>query len=307
MQRENQEHGNRSSDNLTPDKIRERVQTIIQLPALPTVALEVIQMVDNQRTSASSLGKMISSDQALTAKVLKIANSPFYGFPKKISTVDFAIVILGFDALKEILISISLVSSLQKQSDLFDGKAFWDHAIVTGVIARRLARDLGYRVSGEVFVGGLLHDMGVSILHRYFPNEFKRIVEISRESELTFLEAEESVLQTTHAHVGGWLAERWNLPDHLAEAITQHHTPGAARKNKELVALVHCADVLSTRINSNSCVEFDKGVSLDPIALSHLNLEGAGALHEYVDSNRTVIEEDIDLIMAMGHVPRVSK
>jgi len=308
MQRDNQEHGNRFSNILTPDKIRERVQTIIQLPALPTVALEVIQMVDNQRTSASSLGKMISSDQALTAKVLKIANSPFYGFPKKISTVDFAIIILGFDALKEIVISISLVSSLQKQSDLlFDGKAFWDHAIVTGVIARRLARDLGYRVSGEVFVGGLLHDMGVSILHRYFPDEFKRVVEISRESELTFLEAEESVLQTTHAHVGGWLAERWNLPDHLAEAITQHHTPGEARKNKELVALVHCADVLSSRINSNSSVEFDKGVALDPMALSHLNLDGAGALDKYVDNYRTALKEDIDSVMATGHVPHVSK
>ena len=91
----------------TPEQIKERVQTIIQLPALPTIAMEVIQMVDNPKTSASSLGKLISADQALTAKVLKIANSPFYGFPKKISTIDFAIIILGFDALREIVISIS--------------------------------------------------------------------------------------------------------------------------------------------------------------------------------------------------------
>jgi putative nucleotidyltransferase with HDIG domain len=308
MQFDAKEQRNSSYNMLTPDKIRERVQSIIQLPALPTVALEVIQMVDNPKTSASTLGKLISSDQSLTAKVLKIANSPFYGFPKKISTVDFAIIILGFDALKEIVISISLVSSLQKKSDsLFDGKAFWDHAIVTGVIARRLARDLGYRVSGEVFVGGLLHDMGISILHRYFTNEFRRIVEIARESDLTFLEAEESVLQITHAHVGGWLAERWNLPDHLGEAITQHHCPGEAKKNKELVALVHCADVLASRINNKSSVEFDKGVELDPVALSNLKLDDPNALDKYVDSYRNAIQEDIDLVMAMGHIPNVSK
>jgi len=177
---------------MSPEYIKERVQSIIQLPALPAVAMEVVEMVDNPRTSASKLGKVISTDQALTAKVLKIANSPFYGFPRKISTIDFAIIVLGYDALKEIVISISLISSLQKKSDgLFDAKGFWDHAIATGVLARRLARDLGYRVTEEVFVGGLLHDMGISVLHRYFKSEYRRIVEIARESELTFLEAEE--------------------------------------------------------------------------------------------------------------------
>jgi HD-like signal output (HDOD) protein len=162
---------------MSPEQIKERIQTIIQLPALPTVAMEVVEMVDNPKTSASRLGKVISTDQALTAKVLKIANSPFYGFPRKISTIDFAIIVLGYDALKEIVISISLVSSLQKKSDqYFDAKGFWDHSIASGVLARRLARDLDYRVSGEVFVGGLLHDMGISVLHRYFRAEFKRIV-----------------------------------------------------------------------------------------------------------------------------------
>ncbi len=130
---------------ITPEQIRERVKTIIQLPALPAVAMEVVELVDNPKTSASKLGRVISSDQALTAKVLKIANSPFYGFPRKISTIDFAIIVLGFDALKEIVISISLVSSLQKKSDTyFNAKAFWDHSIATGVIGRKLAHDLGY-------------------------------------------------------------------------------------------------------------------------------------------------------------------
>ena len=152
---------------MTPEQIREKVKTIIQLPALPSLAFEVVEMVDDPKTSAAQLGKLIAADQALAGKVLKIANSPFYGFPKKISTIDFAIIVLGFDALKEIVISIALVSSLQKKADsYFNTKTFWDHSISTGVIARRLARDIGYRVTGEVFVAGLIHDMGISILNK---------------------------------------------------------------------------------------------------------------------------------------------
>ena len=287
---------------LSAEYIRDKVKTIINLPALPAIAMEVVEMVDNPKTSASQLGKIISADQALTAKVLKIANSPFYGFPKKISTINFAIIVLGFDALKEIVISISLVSSLQKKSDdYFDSKAFWDHSIATGVIARRLARDLGYRISGEVFVGGLLHDMGISVMHRYFHNEFKRIVDISRESELTFMEAEESVLGATHADIGSWLAERWNLPDHLVEAVLLHSNPSKAERNPELVSLIHCADVFAARINGSS-VEFDKGVDFDQVALERLHLDDPNVLEEYIRNYTEVINEDIREAAMIAHL-----
>lgn len=280
---------------MTPEQIHEKVRTIIQLPALPTIALEVVDLVDNPKTSASRLGKVISSDQALTAKVLKIANSPFYGFPKKISTIDFAIIVLGFDALKEIVISISLVSSLQKKSDnYFDAKVFWDHAITTGVIARKLARDLGYRISGEVFVGGLLHDIGISILHRYFNSEFRRIIDIVRESDLSMFEAEESVLGVTHAEVGGWLAERWNMPDHLVEAISLHHQPGKAKLNPDLVALIHLADVIGLHINGGEAVEFDKGTTYDQQALERMQLSDENVLKGYLATYNDVIQSDIE-------------
>ena len=286
---------------MSPETIKEKVQSIIQLPALPTIAMEIVDLVDNPKTSASKLGKLISTDQALTAKVLKIANSPFYGFPRKISTIDFAIIVLGYDALKEIVISISLVSSLQKKSDaMFDAKAFWDHAIMSGVLARRLARDLGYRVSGEVFVGGLLHDMGVSVLHRYFKSEHKRIVEIIRETDLTALEAEESVLGVTHAEVGGWLAERWNLPNHLVEAISMHHTPTRAEHNKDLVALIHCADVFAGRM-ANQPVEFDKGLDFDQDALNRLQLTDAAALQDYMQNYRELVKSDLEAVTQFEH------
>ncbi len=285
---------------MSSEIIKERVQSIIQLPALPTIAMELVELVDNPKTSASRLGKLISTDQALTAKVLKIANSPFYGFPRKISTIDFAIIVLGYDALKEIVISISLVSSLQRKSDaMFNAKGFWDHAIMCGVLARRLARDLGYRVSGEVFVGGLLHDMGISVLHRYFKNEYKRITEIIHETDLTALEAEESVLGVTHAEVGGWLAERWNLPDHLVEAINMHHTPDRAEKNKDLVAIIHCADIFSWRMDVQP-MEFDKGADFSPWALEHLQLNDPKVLQEYVENYHALVKTDLAAVTQFG-------
>jgi putative nucleotidyltransferase with HDIG domain len=281
---------------MSPQHIKERVQSIIQLPALPTVAMEIVDLVDNPKTSASRLGKLISTDQALTAKVLKIANSPFYGFPRKISTIDFAIIVLGYDALKEIVISISLVSSLQKRTEgSFDAKAFWDHAITTGVLARRLARDLGYRVSGEVFVGGLLHDMGISIIHRYFKSEYRRIEEILADTDLTGLEAEESVLGVTHADIGAWLAERWNLPGHLVEAIRLHHTPVGAEVNKDLVALIHSADVIANRITSPA-IGYEKGIDFDRRSLAHLHLENEQMLNERIETYRNLVRADIEQV-----------
>jgi HD-like signal output (HDOD) protein len=285
---------------MTPEYIKEKVKSVIQLPALPAIAMEVVDMVDNPRTSALQLGKVISTDQALTAKVLKIANSPFYGFPKKISTIDFAIIVLGFDALKEIVISISLVSSLQKKTDsFFDVKKFWDHSIMSGVIARRLARDLGYRITGEVFVGALLHDMGISVLHRYFNPEYKRIIGITRDTELTFLEAEESVMGVTHADIGGWLAERWNLPDHLTQSIALHHTPDVPSNNPDLVAIIHCADVMATHLGGD-IIEFDKGVQYNKWVLEHLKIQDESVLNDIMNGYKTVLKSDIEQVTHMS-------
>ncbi|MER3522589.1 MAG: histidine kinase [Ignavibacteria bacterium] len=278
---------------LSPDFVRDKVQTIIQLPTLPTVAQEVVELVDNPRTSASRLGRVIESDQGLTGKVLKIANSAFYGFPRQIATVDFAIIVLGFDALKEIVISISLVSALQKKSDVpFDARGFWDHAVYSAVIARRLARDLGYRVSGEVFVGGLLHDMGISVLHQHFCKEYLAMVSTVEAQQIPFLDAEKEVLGVTHAQVGGWLAERWNFPNHLVEAISMHHTPLAAKENPELVGIIHCADVLANRLCKRPML-FDAGLDFQPDVLQRLGLGDPLVLEQYITTYRSIIDADM--------------
>ncbi len=274
--------------------LKEKVQNIIQLPALPAIAVEVASLIDNPNTSVSRITQVISADQVLTAKVLKIANSPFYGFQKKISTLDFAIMVLGFDSLKEILISVSLISAFKKRQDkYFNSREFWEHSLASGIAARTLARQLGYRISGESFIAGLLHDIGILVTHQYFYEDYKRIVETVTEGKATFEDTEQGVLFATHGEIGGWLAERWNLPDQLIEAIKFHHRPEMAERNPQLTALIHFVDYLCHKLGIGA-LSYEKIENYSPEALKILNLSEAEITQSFLDTFGTKLREDLE-------------
>jgi putative nucleotidyltransferase with HDIG domain len=274
--------------------LKEKVQNIIQLPALPTIAVEVASLIDNPNTSVSRLTQVIASDQVLTAKVLKIANSPYYGFQKKISTLDFAIVVLGFDSLKEILISVSLINAFKKRQDkYFNSKEFWEHSLASGIAARTLARQLGYRISGESFVAGLLHDIGILVTHQYFYDEYKRIIEAVTEGKSTFQDMEKTVLYATHGEIGGWLAERWNLPDQLIESIKFHHKPEMAEKNPQLTALIHFVDYLCNKLQIGS-LSYENVQNYSPAALEILKMSESELTEAFYDSFGSKLREDLE-------------
>lgn len=205
-------------------KIISRLESLRELPSIPNVLSEVLQAVDNLDLSAKSLAHIIEKDQALTARVLRVANSPFYGFSRKIATIDLAIVILGLNTIKEIVLSLVLkrfFASISKH--LFDVHGFWNYSIYCGTAAKYLARKLDYRLSGEAFVAGLMHDIGILILIQYFASEFKLIREVQKKKSIALLDAEKEVLNSHHGEIGAWLAERWQLPQQLCEAIREHH------------------------------------------------------------------------------------
>ena len=151
------------------------------LPAIPVVILEVSKLLDNSKVSAAELGKIINKDQGLVTKVLTVANSPLYGLPRRVSTIEFAIVILGFEHIRNILIAISMIEAFRgKNNKNWDRKAYWAHSIVVATAAKRMAEDLGYHKSGEAFTAGLLHDLGISVIQRYFTNDFNQICKMVR-------------------------------------------------------------------------------------------------------------------------------
>jgi HD-like signal output (HDOD) protein len=227
------------------ENIQKIVNRLKDIPTLPQVVEKIIDIVDNPTTSASDLNKAISMDQALSAKILKLVNSAFYGFPKKIETLTQAIVILGFNTVRSLALSISMV-------DFFSGKGskhrlnypeFWRHSIGVSILARELAKKSFPAITEEAFVAGLLHDIGIIILDQFLPVEYARTFQMMRSDKILLYEAEQKTLGLTHADVGRMLAERWNLPDPLMYSISFHHDPSPARSYFPTTALIHAANI----------------------------------------------------------------
>ncbi|CUT00351.1 HDOD domain-containing protein [Candidatus Chrysopegis kryptomonas] len=278
--------------------IKQKIQNIIQLVPFPAVAMEVVRLVDNPKTSAAKLGEVISQDQALAAKVLKVANSPFYGFPKQISTINFAIVVLGFETLKEIVLSVSLASSLVNKLDKdFDLEKFWKHSLLVGLMTKHLAKDLNYRVSGEAFIAGLLHDVGILVVAQYFKKEFQQIIQIGKRREFTFEQIERRFLDnSTHYEIGSLLAEKWNFPDQLVEAIAFHHQPHLAPKNPQLPSLVYLAEYVCFKLGLENIeyADHDESFSADlPAVLEVLKLDESFLNDGFIEKYRAKIQSDV--------------
>ena len=230
-------------------RLRQMTEKIIGLPTLPTIVTQLIAVVGDPASSARQIAQLVSTDQALTAKILKVANSAFYGFSREIATVQLAIVVLGIEMVKNIGLSVAVLKrfSQGREHDLFDRQRFWEHAIGAGVAARMLARKFyDRRKADEAFVAGVLHDIGKLILIEYFYDEFVEALTLAADKEIAIVDAEEQVLGVSHADVGGWLAEKWNLPPHLVNAIAYHHRPFEQDTPvpEDLVVITHMGNAL---------------------------------------------------------------
>lgn len=205
--------------------IKKKLEISSNLPSIPLIISEVLNAIDNPSISAAALANIIERDQSLTARVLTVANSPFYGFARKISTIDLAIVVMGTNTIKEIVLSLIIQRIILKRISLiFNTKSFWQYSVFCGACSRFLARKLGYRLSGEAFVSGLMHDLGILVILQNLPKEFQLIRKLQSDNGLSFVEAENKILNCNHCDIGAWLAEKWFLPEKLCDSIKYHHT-----------------------------------------------------------------------------------
>jgi len=225
---------------LSVEALQKRVTGLSSLPTLPHVVKHVGRMVEDKKSSAADVGELISRDQVLSAKILRLVNSPVYGFPGRISSVTHALVLLGFNVVKGLVLSTAVFDTFGKQI-----QGLWEHSLWCAIVSRRLAKELNIPDIEEVMVAGLLHDLGKPVLSYIAPNEFGAAVLVAREENCHIAEAEREVFQVDHAHVASWIAGEWHLPARLSDALTYHHRPGLAKASKEVTAIVHLADILT--------------------------------------------------------------
>ena len=231
---------------MTRITLEQLVASVNDIPALPSVTVQVIKLTEDPDSTVEDINRVISQDQGLTAKVLRLANSAYYGFPRRIRTVTEATVLLGFQTIKSLALaaSVSEVLSREMQGYALPAGELWRHSQAVAIASRMIAKAVKFRNQEEAYTAGLLHDIGKVILNHHLKEAYREVVQAIESNGTSFPEAEENILGFTHAQVGSRIAEKWNLPEALVEAIACHHEPGAARIDPVLTAIVHLADAV---------------------------------------------------------------
>jgi len=217
------------------------------IPSLPQVTSKLLTVFDDANSQAKDVGRIIESDQSLAAQVLKQANSPFYGFPGRISTLQHAIVLMGFNAIKNLAIGSSVTRMKRTgASAILGSEQFWEHSLGVGVGARAIGKEIGYPCPEELLAAGLLHDTGKLILSDSFPKEYEEVVKEAEERGEEIYQPEKRVLGGSHDDVGGWFTKENRFPCVLKACVQYHHTPGSELSDEFITAvkIIHLADHL---------------------------------------------------------------
>jgi putative nucleotidyltransferase with HDIG domain len=215
------------------------IQQIEHLPTLPQVVMRVLSMAESPKISAVELSRVL--DQSLAAKVLKVANSAYYGGQgRKISGIHHAIMMIGFESVKEIILTTSFFHTLHDARDVKALQPLWQHSLECALISKRLAWIYRYDSLDEAYLSGLTHDIGRLVIQQYFSDQFEEIEE-KRRSGMEWLQAEKEVLEVTHAEIGSRVAERWAFSSNLIDVIGHHHDCSWT-VNPTLGKIIHYAD-----------------------------------------------------------------
>ena len=236
---------------INPPDLNRIIARVEDLPTLPRTVLKITELVNDPKSSARDLARIITDDQVLAARLLRLVNSSFYGFPQPISTLTGAIVLLGFDAIRNLLLTTSVFELFanRRNTSLIRQEQFWDHSLGCAVSAKILGNHLRYDKVEELFVAGLLHDIGKIVEMIFLPKAFKQIVHLVKDENVLMIVAEERILGYSHPEVGKLLAEKWNLPPKLTSVILHHHQPSEAGRFALESAIVHLADILCRSLN----------------------------------------------------------
>ncbi len=278
-------------------KTLDEFRNIKNLPTIPKVVLEVNEMLRTHSGDISRLTEIVGRDQGLTTKILAVANSPLYGLPRNVSSLEFGIMLLGMGEISNIVTALSLASVVKGgETKDFDYMDFWTHSMLVGTAAKDIAKRLGFtEIAGDAFVAGMLHDIGIQLIARYFPMQYEKIVTMVNENNISHYKAEMAILGITHEDIGQFLITKWNLPNNLADVLKYHHYPAKIDKENITLNVVHLADIMTKLFDIGNFV-WDVGVELDESILPSLNFSDREELDKFIEEYFEVFQDTADTL-----------
>jgi HD-like signal output (HDOD) protein len=277
--------------------VLKKLDLVENLPTLPVIVQQIQKLIENPNSNMSQIALIITRDQSIAARVVRLVNSAFYGLGNKISSIQQAIMLLGLNTVKNLVIGVSVVKTFEgaRNASIFDREKFWLHSFACATGARLIARKLGREEPEDYFMAGLLHDIGILVLDQFFHEEFIEIVQRTLRTNNELTDVETSVLGITHCEIGGFMAAKWRIPEYLSLAIRHHHKPLLFELETEdfrfITAAVHIAD-------TNACNRGNNPGFPCTFTLHEPTLRLTGLKSNEIDDIFIHVESDIKQVMS---------
>jgi len=255
-----------------PGTILKRIE---DLPTLPSSVARLAALLQNEKARAAEFEEVIRPDPAMTANLLKMANTPFFGSRQKVASVSHAVAVMGTKRAFEATAAaaFSNVIPIHIPGYGLDARGFWTHCASVAILSEGLSRELGVQAPALTFTAGLLHDIGKLVIGAFLYEAWSPMVAAMRLKDTPFVEAEREVLGTDHTEVGARISDLWGLPETIATAIRWHHTPGdvPSEEDQNLVDLIHAADAMAHLVDQGVDTN-DLSRSMDPEVIDRLGI-----------------------------------
>jgi len=254
--------------------IKELLGTISEIPTPDVVVQQIISTASNPNTSAKDLEKVISMDVGLSTKILRLVNSAYYGLPRKITKLSEAIVIVGFKTVRNLALSVFTYSALHSKHTFIDHDKLWAHFMTTAIFAEHIAKNIGFMNREEVFLAGMMHDVGKLALDLMFPAYIFELSKVSENKKEPFFIVEYKSDIDNHMDVGGELLRVWKFPDEYISVAQFHEKPSLNPDSPhiEMICIVHLANVFSNIFLPGASLSYGSPY-LDPLIFNVLGLK----------------------------------